>query len=104
VVGAWLARPDPTPRASDGWLGEMSYPLFLMHGPAIIAVQFGLNAAGVRLTFPANLAILLAAAFAAAMVTLACVERPVMSWRRRFRRRPGDQKAKSPAIAGLSEV
>lgn len=88
VVGAWLARPDPAPRASDTWLGETSYPLFLMHGPAIIASQYAMNAAGVRLTFAANLAILLAAAFAAAMLTLTCVERPVMAWRRRFRPRP----------------
>lgn len=98
VVAAWLARPDPAPRASDTWLGEMSYPLFLMHGPAIIAVQFALNTAGVRLPFAANLAILLAAAFAAAMVTLICVERPVMAWRRRLRPR------RAPAAAPLAEA
>ena len=48
--------------------GEMSYPLFLMHGPVLIGLQFALNAAGVRPTFVANLRDgLLAAAFAAAM-------------------------------------
>jgi peptidoglycan/LPS O-acetylase OafA/YrhL len=87
VVAAWLARPDPAPRASDFWLGEMSYPLFLMHGPAIIGLQFALNAAGIHLTFAANLALLLAAAFGAAMVALTCVERPVMAWRRSLRLR-----------------
>jgi peptidoglycan/LPS O-acetylase OafA/YrhL len=87
VVAAWLARPDPAPRASDVWLGEMSYPLFLMHGPAIIGAQFALNAAGIHLTFGANLAMLLAAAFAAAMVMVTLVERPVMAWRRSFRLR-----------------
>jgi peptidoglycan/LPS O-acetylase OafA/YrhL len=88
VVASWLARPDPTPRASDVWLGEMSYPLFLMHGPAIIGVQFFLNAARIRLPFTANLAILLAVAFGAAMVMVTFVERPVMAWRRSFRLRP----------------
>jgi peptidoglycan/LPS O-acetylase OafA/YrhL len=87
VVAAWLAEPTPAPRASDTWLGEMSYPLFLMHGPAIIALQFALNAAGVQLPFAANLAILLGAAFAAAMVAVTLVERPVMAWRRRLRSR-----------------
>jgi peptidoglycan/LPS O-acetylase OafA/YrhL len=87
VVAAWLAHPDPAPRASDAWLGEMSYPLFLMHGPAIIGVQFALNAAGIQLTFAANLAILLAAAFVAAMVMVTFIERPVMAWRRSFRLR-----------------
>ncbi len=87
VVATWLAHPDPAPRASDAWLGEMSYPLFLMHGPAIIGVQFALNTAGIHLTFAANLAILLAAAFVAAMVMVSVVERPVMAWRRGFRLR-----------------
>ena len=94
VVAAWLAHPDPAPRASDTWLGEMSYPLFLMHGPAIIGLQFALNAAGVHLTFAANLAILLAGAFMAAMVMVTFVERPVMAWRRSFRLR----SATAPSI------
>jgi peptidoglycan/LPS O-acetylase OafA/YrhL len=99
VVAAWLARPDPAPRASDTCLGEMSYPLFLMHGPAIIGLQFALNAAGVRLTFAANLAIPLAAAFVAAMVMVAFVERPVMAWRRSFRLRSTTAPSPLPETA-----
>ena len=98
VVAAWLAQPTPAPRASDTWLGEVSYPLFLMHGPAIIGLQFALNAAGVHLTFAANLAILLGAAFAAAMVAVTLVERPVMAWRRRLRTRS------ATVPAGLAET
>jgi peptidoglycan/LPS O-acetylase OafA/YrhL len=85
MVATWLARPVPAPRAIDTWLGEMSYPLFLIHGPVIIGVQFALNAARVEPPFMADLAILLAASFAAAMVMVAFVERPVMAWRRTFR-------------------
>jgi peptidoglycan/LPS O-acetylase OafA/YrhL len=85
AVAAWLARPAPAPSDRDTWLGEMSYPLFLIHGPAIMAVQFVLNARHVELTFVANLAVLLAAAYAAALVMVTLVERPVMAWRRRLR-------------------
>ena len=96
IVASWLARPAPAPRATDIWLGEMSYPLFLMHGPAIMATQFALNAAGVHLTFVGHLALLLAAAFLAAMAAVRLVERPVMAWRRGFRPRP---EASAPALA-----
>jgi peptidoglycan/LPS O-acetylase OafA/YrhL len=85
MVATWLARPVPAPRALDTWLGEMSYPLFLIHGPVIIGLQFALNAWRVELPFVADLVILLAASFAAAMVMVTFVERPVMAWRRRLR-------------------
>lgn len=85
IVASWLARPDPTPRASDAWLGELSYPLFLIHGPVIMGVQFALNAWHVQLAFATNLAILLAASFAVAVSMVILVERPVMAWRRRLR-------------------
>ena len=101
VVASWLAYPDPAPRKIDFWLGEMSYPLFLMHGPAIIGLQFALNAAGIRLTFAANLALLLAAAFVAAMVMVTLVERPVMAWRRRLRLR---STTAPPALAESARV
>jgi peptidoglycan/LPS O-acetylase OafA/YrhL len=51
----------------------------------IIGVQFALNAWRIQLTFAANLAILVAASFTAAMVMVTFVERPVMAWRRTFR-------------------
>jgi peptidoglycan/LPS O-acetylase OafA/YrhL len=85
MVATWLARPAPAGNATDTRLGEMSYPLFLIHGPVIIGLQFALNAWRVPLTFAANLAILLAASFAAAMFLVRFVERPVMAWRRRIR-------------------
>jgi peptidoglycan/LPS O-acetylase OafA/YrhL len=96
IVATWMARPAPSPRATDTWLGELSYPLFLIHGPVIIGVQFALNAWSVQLTFTANLAILLAASFAAAMLLVIFVERPVMAWRRSFRPR---STTAQPALA-----
>lgn len=85
IVAAWLSRPSPARSATDTWLGEMSYPLFLIHGPTIIGVQFALNAWHIRLTFTTELTILLAASFAAATLLVMFVERPVMAWRRRIR-------------------
>lgn len=85
IVAAWLARPSPARSATDTWLGEISYPLFVIHGPTIIGVQFAMNAWHIRLTFAAELAILLAASFATATLLLMFVERPVMAWRRRIR-------------------
>jgi len=96
IVATSMARPTPPPNTTDTRLGELSYPLFLIHGPAIIAVQFALNAWGVHLTFVANLAILLAVSFAAAMLLVVFVERPVMAWRRSLRRGP---TAGSPVLA-----
>jgi peptidoglycan/LPS O-acetylase OafA/YrhL len=85
IVATWLARPSPVRGAGDTWLGEISYPLFVIHGPTIIGLQFAMNSWHIQLTFAANLAILLAASFAAAMLLLKFVERPVMAWRRRIR-------------------
>ena len=85
IVAASLARPSPARNATDTWLGEISYPLFVIHGPAIMGLQFAMNARGITLPFAVNLAILLAAAFGAAMLLLTFVERPVMAWRRRIR-------------------
>jgi peptidoglycan/LPS O-acetylase OafA/YrhL len=44
-----------------------------------------MNAWHIELTFAVNLAILLAASFAAALLLLKFVEQPVMAWRRRLR-------------------
>jgi peptidoglycan/LPS O-acetylase OafA/YrhL len=82
IVAAWLARPAPVRSAADTWLGEISYPLFVIHGPTIIGLQFAMNASQIALSFVSELAILLAASFAAAMLMLTFVERPVMAWRR----------------------
>jgi peptidoglycan/LPS O-acetylase OafA/YrhL len=85
IVATWLARPSPVRSATDTWLGEISYPLFVIHGPTIMGLQLAMNAWHIELTFAANLAILLAASFGAAMLMLKFVERPVMAWRRRIR-------------------
>lgn len=85
IIAASIARPAPVRTATDTWLGEISYPLFLIHGPTIIGLQFAMNMWQIELTFAVNLAILLVASFAAAMLLLQFVERPVMAWRRRIR-------------------
>lgn len=100
IVATWLARPAPARSATDTWLGEISYPLFLIHGPTLVGLQFAMNAWHIELTFAANLAILLAASFAAAMLLLTFVERPVMAWRRRIR--VPSTMARSPMTAAAT--
>jgi peptidoglycan/LPS O-acetylase OafA/YrhL len=68
----------------DRWLGEISYPLFLIHGPAIVGTQALINASGADLRFDVDLAILATVSIAAAHVLVLFVERPVMAWRRRL--------------------
>jgi peptidoglycan/LPS O-acetylase OafA/YrhL len=101
IVATWLARPSPVRGETDTWLGEISYPLFLIHGPTIIGLQFAMNAWHIELTFGANLAILLAASFAAAMLLLKFVEQPVMAWRQRLRL-PSTRARSSIAAAATS--
>lgn len=90
IVAVWLARPAPVRSATDTWLGEISYPLFLIHGPTIIGIQFAMNACHINLAFAPDLAILLVASFVAATLLVQFVERPVMAWRRRIRARALD--------------
>jgi len=85
VIASHLARSGPQ-LALDKWLGEISYPLFLAHGPVIIAVGSLLKAFGPSLGFSISfgtlMLILMSSSLAAAHAVLVLVERPVMSWRR----------------------
>ena len=65
-------------------LGEISYPLFLVHGPIIILVGYLTNSHAIALPFIAHLLLLLIAAFVAASVLLVTVERPVMRLRSEY--------------------
>jgi peptidoglycan/LPS O-acetylase OafA/YrhL len=85
TIAAWRARPARESR-TDTWLGELSYPLFLIHGPAIMAIQFAMNVWGVKASFPVTMGYMLASAFVMALLLTVLVERPLMAWRRRERR------------------
>jgi peptidoglycan/LPS O-acetylase OafA/YrhL len=73
------------PERHATWLGEISYPLFLIHGPVIIALQFAMNRLVFDPRFDVTRAILVAASFVAATFLAAFVEHPVMAWRRNVR-------------------
>ena len=101
VIASHLARSGPQ-LALDKWLGEISYPLFLAHGPVIIAVGSLLKAFGPSLgfsiSFGALMLILMSSSLAAAQAILVLVERPVMSWRRSLT----SEEAPSAAFARAS--
>lgn len=85
VLAAWLARPAPAQNATDKRLGEISYPLFLIHGPVIVGVQFAMNRMNFHQSFDVSLAILVSASVGVAATLTVLVERPLMAWRRRAR-------------------
>ncbi len=70
----------------DQWLGEISFPLFLVHGPMFILVATGLRWAGWTPTYGVLLAIMFACSLGAAQLLVRFVERPVMAWRSRLRK------------------
>ena len=96
LVVSYVARPDPREHAHfDKLLGEMSYPLFVVHGPVIILAGYLLNWSGLELPFSIYLMILCAAALTAAYLLVLAIERPVMAWRRTL----GGRRAGRPIVA-----
>ncbi len=83
AMAAWLARPAPSANATDRWLGEVSYPLFLSHGPTVVGFQYVLNKLNLSFDFQLHFSILVAVNIIVATALIYLVERPVMLWRRR---------------------
>jgi peptidoglycan/LPS O-acetylase OafA/YrhL len=85
IVGFAARGRDVAPHALDRWLGLISYPIFLIHGPIVIFGGYLLARSGFPLGFGASFALLAAASIAVAMVMAVLVERPVMAMRARWR-------------------
>jgi peptidoglycan/LPS O-acetylase OafA/YrhL len=109
TLASWLAR-DAKESRTDTWLGELSYPLFLAHGPVIIAATSALLASGLKVGFEATLLILVGLSAGAAALLTIYVERPLMGWRRRHQNRsmPGgavwSQRSASSSAATSSRA
>lgn len=65
-------------------LGEISYPLFLIHGPVVLLVGFLINSQAIVLSFSFHLFLVTLGAFMAAAVLLLTIERPVMRFRSHY--------------------
>ena len=61
--------------------GEISYPLFLIHGPIIVLVGYLTNSRAIALPFFAHLSLLVVVALMVASILVLTVERPVMRFR-----------------------
>jgi peptidoglycan/LPS O-acetylase OafA/YrhL len=83
VLAGHLSRPSSRLEIDD-WLGEISYPLFLVHGPTMVAVVSAVKALGIHPDFGVMFCVLIGCAFAVAAMVVVFVERPVMRWRRNF--------------------
>lgn len=66
------------------FLGELSYPLYLIHGPAIIFAGFLLNYWSHKLPFFVHFSFLILIAILMAYTLVLLVERPVMNARKRY--------------------
>jgi peptidoglycan/LPS O-acetylase OafA/YrhL len=70
----------------DRMLGDVSYPLYLVHGPVIVFVAYLLNRRlPAAIPFTAYVAACCCAAAAAALLLTVAVERPLMALRQRLR-------------------
>jgi len=81
VIASHLARRGPE-LALDKWLGKISYPLFLFHGPIIIAIGSLTKASHIRFSFGALFFILMACSIVVARAVVVLIERPLMDWRK----------------------
>jgi peptidoglycan/LPS O-acetylase OafA/YrhL len=82
IIGSHLAK-SRRAMELDNWLGEISYPLFLVHGPVLIAVGSLLKLSGIApVSFGMMTAILMGSVIASAHLVLVLLERPVMRIRR----------------------
>jgi peptidoglycan/LPS O-acetylase OafA/YrhL len=85
IMACHLAK-DGRELQLDRWLGDISYPVFLIHGPIMMAVASALKASGAVFDFGEMLLILLGSAILAAQLVFVFVERPVMRLRKRLSR------------------
>lgn len=87
VLATHLAQ-KPHEAALDRWLGEISYPLFLIHGPAMIMAATLIRTAGVQMDGGPFCLILMVVAVLCSQAVLMLVEQPIMAFRRRRRSTP----------------
>ena len=69
----------------DRWLGEISYPLFLCHGPVIVFVAFCLREFDLHPNFAVCAMLMVGLSIAVSQAVLVLVERPVLRWRKALR-------------------
>jgi peptidoglycan/LPS O-acetylase OafA/YrhL len=85
IIGFAARGRDLPSHAIDRWLGLISYPIFLIHGPIVIFGGYILARLGFPLGFGASFIVLATASIAAAVIVAVLVERPVMAMRARWR-------------------
>lgn len=104
VVVGLAAKGETVPHRVDRWLGNVSYPLYLGHGPTITFVAYLIALTGGRPPFVLYVLALCAAAVVVSIVLWLVVERPIMwlrRWARSTERRPVWVPATRPALEAV---
>ena len=85
----------------DDWLGEISYPLFLCHGPVIIAGAAVARMIHSHTSFGAMLLGLMVSSFVVAHLVAIAIERALMRWRHSRRTALSADRPQNIAVAAM---
>jgi peptidoglycan/LPS O-acetylase OafA/YrhL len=101
VEAALVGRPAAPPRALPTALGMVSYPMYLFHGPLLLAFGTIANAAGIVAPWWAIWPAAASLAIAACLPLGRLLEAPVMAWRSGLMKRaarPADRPPAGPVL------
>lgn len=84
IIRARVRRTESVETKWKRLFGEMSYPLFLIHGPIMVLMGFMINWQAIVLPFCVHLSLLVAGALTAAAILVITIERPVMRMRSHY--------------------
>jgi peptidoglycan/LPS O-acetylase OafA/YrhL len=82
ILDAYQNKAGDSESRMNRFLGEMSYPLYLVHGPVIVFLAYLINVFDVKIFFFWHFFILVGGALLAASLFVVAVERPVMRFRK----------------------
>lgn len=84
MIATYIVADNPGgPLWLDRWLGEISYPIFVVHGPMLIFTGYLMKRMGIAIGFLPYVVICMCINLLAAHLLAMAIEGPVMRWRKR---------------------
>lgn len=84
IIDAYQKQVGESESRMKSFLGELSYPLYLVHGPVIVFLGFLMNKFDLKIHFFWHFLILISGALLAASLFVVVIERPVMRFRKSY--------------------